>query len=466
MHPPGLRREPSQPQPLRARLSAVDWWIYVAGVLVVVVLGVVVWLVLRGPGNAADAAWLDDKADGEIVYCSGRDVSRSQQRSVDDFNNGAQSGQAKARLVDDLDSSQTADGERLAYLRALEDGECDVVYLDVIYTAEFASKTLLRDMTSYLQDSGADETFDPRMMKTVTWEGRRWGAPKQLDAGMIFYRTDGDEEPVSWQQILARATPAPGEKPGLRLQLDAYEGLMVVFLELAYAAGAQPIVSEDGNTADVDQPETRAALAFMREAIQRRAVPKQVTSQGDAGSFYAFSTGRARFLRSWPYVESRFLPEAQRADDEASSTAPARYETARNHGVAALPPWKPGMARVGILGGHNLAIPRSAKNPEGALHLIDFLTSRTQIRRDATTASLAPVLPELWNDPAVQADPALSAVNDLDLQLRPMLTNYAEVSSAIYNTLRRVLRTRQSEEQLGETLRKLDGDVQALLDGE
>ncbi len=444
----------------------VHWrWGLGAALLLVAIVVLVVFVIGGNDDGKVDVAWLDDEPSGDIVYCSGEDVSRTQHRSVDEFNAGEQSGGSEARLVDNFASSPTAEGQRREYLRRIERGECDVVYLDVIYMAEFASKDLLRDMTEYLDSVDADDVFDARMMRTVSHADKLWGVPKQLDGGVIFYRTDTEHAPESWQQVLSRATPRPGERPGLRLQLDAFEGLTVVFLELAEAAGAEPIVSDDGETANIDQPQALAALQFMRDAIGRRAVPESVTRQGDAGSYYAFSSGRARFLRSWPFVESRLQPDAKIAADRGSATAPARYETARNHGVSPLPPWQAGGERVGVLGGHNLVIPRTATNPEAALHLVDFLTSREQILLDAKEGSLAPVRPDVWREPAVEANRALSAVEDTELQLRPVIPEYAAVSSKIYTTLRRVLRTQQSDEGLRSALEEIDTEVQTVLDG-
>lgn len=454
----GIRR-PLPSRPITRR----HWerWAAAAAILVALVAG---WFVLRGGGDEVDPGWLGKEPEGKIVYCSGEDVSESQRRSVEDYNDSEDSGESKATLVDDFGSSETADGQRREYLKRLEVGQCDVVYLDVIYMSEFADKKLLRDMTRYLDGIDAEDQFDDKMMRTVAHEGKRWGVPKHLDGGLIYFRTDRGDAPASWHEILTRAVPGAGERPGLRFQLDAYEGLTVVFLELAYAAGADSIVSEDGKTANIDQPETLAALNFMRAAIRRRAVPRAVTRQGDAGSFYAFSTGRATYLRSWPYVETLLRVEAQRAKADGSGTAAARGRTAENHGVAPLPPWTPGGRRVGILGGHNLVIPRSAKNPEGALHLIRFLTGEKQILEDARTASLAPVLTELWREPEVRADPALSAVNDLELELRPVIANYAQISQKIYERLRRALRNEQSRDGLAEVLREIEDEVQAVLD--
>jgi ABC-type glycerol-3-phosphate transport system substrate-binding protein len=442
----GRRHSPvQQPRPVSPR-------VYGLGALVLVLLAAGSWLVFMGPAHTR-----------EIVYCSGEDVSGSQHRSVADFNRSPKHGGSKARLVDDFGQAKTADGQRQEYLRRLPAGECDVVYLDVIYMPEFASKNLLRDMTSYVDGRGGTETFDAGMMKTVTYHGKRWGVPKQLDAGVLFFRADSGGPPTSWQQVLQEAVPRPGHPPGLRLQLDGYEGLTVVFLELAYAAGAKPIVSEDGKRANLDQDETFAALNFLRQAIKRGAVPHTVTTLGDEGSFDVFSRGRAKFLRSWPYIESRFRREAAAAEARGSNTAAARYVTASHHGVVSLPPWKPGGPTVGILGGHNLVIPRSARNPEGAMDLVDFLTSPDQVLEDARTASLAPALTELSNDERVGDNPALGAVQDDVLELRPMIPQYHLVSREIYTTLRRVLRTDRSPQGLREELHELNRRVQDLL---
>ncbi len=400
-----------------------------------------------------------------ITYCSGKDVSFTQGRSVRDFNASDSAGGAKAKLVDDFESAETADSQRAEYFARIGNGECDVVYLDVAYTPEFASKGLLQDMTSFMKEENREENFDDRMMATVAFDDKLWGVPKQLDGGVIFFRTDaGSAAPETWRQVLDASVPQGSEKPGLRFQLDAFEGLTVVFLELAYAAGAQSIVSADGKTARVDQKGTLTALRFMQEALARRAAPRSVLRTGDAGSFYNFSIGRAKFLRSWPYKQKQFLSEALRAAKAGNGTADARLRTARNLGVAPLPPWSVGADKVGVLGGHNLAIPKTSKHREEALRLVEFLTTSDQILTDAKQASLYPVLTRLASNPDVQADPALQAVDEIRLEPRPIIPQYADVSRVIYRALRRVLQNGQSRDRLPGELRRIDTQVQAVLD--
>lgn len=438
-----------------------------AGVGLVAVVVALVMIFGGGGGGDDDhgvarMSWLDEEASGEVVYCSGADVSGTQRRSVADFNTSSVHGGAHATLADNI--SPTADGQRNEYLKRTKDGACDVLYLDVIHTPEFASRGLLYDLSDYLDKDDAGLAFEPKMLATVTYDRKVWGVPKQLDGGVLYYRRDRVSRPRTWRSLAAAAEPDPGELPRLRLQLDAYEGLTVAFLKIAYAAGADPIVSEDGKTANLDQPGTLKALTLLQSAIRRKALPRSVTDQEEKGSLYVFEVGRASFLRSWPYAESVIQRDAQEAEDEGNTTAPERRQAADNLAVAPLPPWTSDGPRVGILGGHNLVIPRDAKNPRGALHLIKFLTSEEQILKDAKQGSLAPVLTSLWNSEDVRDSPALRAVNAVELIPRPVIPSYWRVSRTIYTSLRRVLNNVQSKETLPGTLRELQAAVQNELD--
>jgi multiple sugar transport system substrate-binding protein len=458
---PAVTRGPYDPPPKRDLPGYAIPAAIALGVIVIVVVVLVVVLGGKGGGHVASPGWLDDAPSGDVVYCSGEDVSLSQQRSVQEFNQSAAGSTAHASLVE---VSPKADRQRQEYLDLTASSKCDVVYLDVIYSAEFAARDLLYDMTDYLAADRLGAKLDSRMMKTVVYDKRRWGVPKQLDGGVLYHRRDLFDTPRTWRRLIAAAKPDAGELPRLRLQLDAFEGLTVIFLEIAYAAGAEPIVSDDDKTAHIDQPGTLKALELLQSAIRRGSVPREVLEQGDIGSRWAFSVGRAAFLRGWPYIASRLRVDAEQATRQHKPSAPQRRTTAANLGVSPLPAWKLGGERVGILGGHNLVIPRNAKNPKGALHLIDFLLSEGQVLADARLASQAPVRSDLWDRDGVRNSPALTAFRDERLVSRPIMTNYWRVSQQIYETLRRVLKTGQSKETLAPALHQLQADVQAVLD--
>jgi len=417
---------------------------------------------LTGPDDqakVADPLWVGQRSAGVVRYCTGEDISRSQQRSVEDFNR-LYRGRPRAVLVQTTSTADAAHDEYVQILSEDQQNQCDVVYLDLIYMPEFASERLLYDMTAYLREDDRIGRFDEAMAATVRYEKRLWGVPKQLDAGVLFMRTDkGLRVPRSWDDLFEQSLPRrPGELPRLRFQAAGYEGLTVVFLELAYSAGGTSIISADGKRANIDQEPAIKALNAMRRAIGR-SVPKQAINQADKGSLSVFERGRALFMRSWPFAAARIEADADEAERRHRRDADVLRRTAENFRVVPLPPWQRHGESVGILGGHDLVMPANSNNPRGALQLIDFLTGFRQVRQDAQEYAQFPVLKSVARDPDV-SNKTLAAINRTRIEPRPVIANYAEVSKIISDGLNKAL---QEGKPVRETLRAIEQDVQEKL---
>jgi multiple sugar transport system substrate-binding protein len=435
------------------------------GVLLVVA-GLLV-LILGGDPDEPDRvvvspAWLNKPPSGPVRFCGGEDVSAGQRRSERDFNRRFPGSKATFD-----EASFTADSHHDLYLKLIERGkdDCDVIILDVVYMREFVAKDLLYDMTPYLEADDRQADFVDQAMKMAEYEGKLWGVPTQLEVGVLYYRADRvPRAPSSWQDVYQQAKPrSPDNLPGLRLQRGPYEGLTVVFLEFAYAAGARPIISEDGETADIDQPQVRDALRFMRNAIGDRVIPDVEQPQIDEGNLEMYELGRARFLRGWPYVSARI--EEDPADPRKRRTRRVRRTTAENTTIVSLPPWQRGGQSVGVLGGHNLVIPRSARHPSAALHLIEFLTSHKQVRRGAEEDSGSlPVLKIVADDPDLRRNRKLvKAVKATKAMPRPSIPEYAEVSKIISDGVEAVLDA-DDDAAAWKKLQQIERDVQKVLD--
>ena len=365
--------------------------------------------------KAVDPASMEG-ATGEVTYCTGKDTSGAQKESVKIFNEENPDLQAKL-----LEFPESADEQRNQFVQRQEakSGECDIFYADVIWTAEFASQKWLLDMTPYVKDREAE--FIPATLETVNYDGKTWAVPKQSDAGFLYYRTDQvDSVPATWQEVYEIAA----ENDGIVYQGAAYEGLTVDFMEISLAAGGK-VLSDDGKTAEFDSPENLKALQFMVDGIKDGAANKSVTTYMEEQARRAFESGRATFMRNWPYAFSI---------GKANKKAP-EFE------VAPYPEFEGG-GKGGILGGHNLVISAFSKNPGGALKLIDFLTSEESEKRDAEKYSLAPVLQATYDDEAVQK--ALPFAEELKQAIgqagsRPVSPVYPQISQAIYKNVNEAL---------------------------
>lgn len=424
-------------------------------------------LIARDSDHVVSTDWLEKPSAAPVRFCSGKDVSSTElrtgptagmhQRAVDDY--VASFPSAKAVFVP---NSTVANKQREYYLRLIEQDskECDVIFLDVTYMAEFADEDLLYDMTPYLDAHGRRAEFNDQMIKTATYHKKLWGVPKQLDAGVLFYRKDRARAPSSWQDVYRQAKRAGSARyPGLRLQRETNEGLTVVFLELAYAASdGRPIISEDGTTANIDEPEVLDAMMFLRHAVRDRVIP--ATETGNEGSVDVYERGRASFLRGWPFVAARIQEDVDRLGKERK----ARRETARETRIVSLPPWRSGGTSFGVLGGHNLVIPRSAGNPEGALHFIDYLTRDEQVRKDERLSAQFPVLKAVAEDESsITNRDLVRAIRETKVLSRPPIPNYAPVSDVIAEGVQDVLQGPDDEASVGRTLARMDDDVQRLL---
>ena len=383
-----------------------------------------------GGGAAPDAEKVGQaKAEGDVTWCIGKDTSGAFQTVVDSFNEANPN--AKAEL---LQLPEAADEQRRLQIQRLrgESPECDVLGMDVIWTAEYAAQGWLLDVSDFISENG--DQFIESTVTTTEYEGKNWAVPFNSNAGFVYFRTDQvDQAPEDWQTLYEQAQ----QNDGLVYQGARYEGLTVNFLEYLYSAGGS-VLSEDGSEATADSQEVIDVLKFMREGIQSGAVPKAVTTYMEEESRRAFEAGNATFMRNWPYAYS-LGKESKIADDFEVTTFPA-YE---------------GNEGAGVLGGYDLAISAYSQNPEGSLAFIEHATGPEQQKIMATEASLPPTLTEVYDDPAVKkAMPFAAELRTAIEQAepRPVSPVYPQISEAIYNNVFAVLQGDASPEEAASTM--------------
>jgi multiple sugar transport system substrate-binding protein len=393
-----------------------------------------------GGGGAPDTESVTQaKAQGDITWCIGKDTTGAFSTVVKNFNKANPNANAKL-----LELPTAADEQRRLQVQRLEaeSPECDLLGVDVIWTAEYAAQGWVLDVTDAL-NKRKDE-FIPSTVETTEFDGKYWAIPFNTNAGFIYWRTDqaGNQPPQSWEDMYTAAQ----QDNGLVYQGARYEGLTVNFLELLYSAGGN-VVNQDGTQATADSQETRDVLEFMQKGIDDGAVPKAVTTYMEEESRRAFEAGKSTFMRNWPYAYA-LGKESKIANDFAVSTFP---EYGGNPGA-------------GVLGGYNLAISAYSENPEGALAFANFATSPDAQVIQASKASLPAVLTEVYDDPQVKkAAPFAAELRKAVEQAkpRPVSPVYPQISEAIYNNVFAVL---QGDMSPDEAATKMNDEIQQALE--
>jgi multiple sugar transport system substrate-binding protein len=364
-----------------------------------------------GGGEKAPAADTGT-AKGDVTWCIGKDTSGAYGTAIDLFKK--ENPNVNVKLVQLPESADEQRTQLVQRLRA-ESDECDVLGMDTIWTAEFASQEWLQDTSDIIEPRQDD--WLPTTLETAKYEDKYWAVPYHTNAGFLYYRTDEVKQvPDGWEDVYKEA----GAGNGIVYQGAAYEGLTVAFCELLYSGGGA-VLSEDGQSVEVDSPEGQAALEFMANGVKNGDAPKAVTTYMEEESRRAFESGNATFMRNWPYAYA-LGKESKIADDFDITTFPS-FE---------------GGEPASVLGGINLGISAFAKNPEGAAAFIDYATGPEVQKTNFLESASPPATAAPYDDPEVQkknpfASDLKAAVEQG--QVRPVSPVYPQITEAIYTNV-------------------------------
>jgi len=312
----------------------------------------------------------------------------------------------------------------------------DVMSLDVIWTAEFASSGWITPIST--RPFPLSQFLRPAVA-TATYQGHLYAVPFTSNATLLYYRSDilakaGVKPPGTWSQLsrLARTLAPRFGLAGYGTQLQAYEGLTVNFAEAVQSAGGS-LLSANGTAVTVDSPQATRALDFLVSGLREGWIPQAALGWNEESSRQAFEAGKLLFLSNWPYVYG-----------QASERSPGN-KVAGKFAVTALPgPHGPGSS---TLGGANLAISAYAPHPATALAFIKFLTSMGSERQVLLHSALPPVWTSLYSQPSlVRRFPFLPVLKRaiLTARPRPAIVNYNQFSLAVSSAVHQALAQRQS----------------------
>ncbi|MHB8877342.1 MAG: ABC transporter substrate-binding protein [Myxococcaceae bacterium] len=296
------------------------------------------------------------------------------------------------------------------FLTSLEGraAEFDVLVVDVVWVAEFARAGWIAELSGAFPPGELRADFLAGPAEAVTLEGQVYAVPWYVDVGLLYYRSDlVPRAPRTYQEFEAFAAAAKVRDPSLQgyvWQGRQYEGLVCNAYEAIWGHGGGS--QEDGRLL-LDTPAAVAAVGYLRSLVARGLSPPSVTSAAEEETRRAFQSGRAVFMRNWPYA----FAEAQRPD------SPVRGKVE----VAALPSLS-GEPGPGALGGWQLAVNAWSPRPRRAAAeaLIRHLTSPAAALTLALAYGRNPARSAVYRDPALIAQaPFIAGLLPRVLEARP-----------------------------------------------
>jgi multiple sugar transport system substrate-binding protein len=383
---------------------------------------------------------------GPITFAIGKDDPGWVQGVITGWNKRHPGQKVTLLLLPEAANDQLA---QLAANLQAKSGEYDVIDMDVVWTAEFASNgwilPLPRSQFPELKD------FLTPAVDTAMYQGRLYAVPDYSNADLLYYRKDilakaGKQPPRTWaqlQQLAETVAPRYGLQ-GYAGTLAPYEGLTVNFAAAVQSAGGS-IVSPEGTKVTVDSPQALQGLEFLVQGVRRGWIPRVALTYEETSAQDAFEAGRFLFLDDWPDAYA------------ALSVKGPQNKVYGKFEVTSLPGRSgPGS---GSLGGANLAISAYSRHQRTALDFIKYMTDLANERQMLEQGAFPPVWTQLYTDKSLISRyhylPVLERAIS-SAQPRPAITNYDQaslaISSAVYQALTGQKNPRQALAELAGQL--------------
>ncbi len=317
--------------------------------------------------------------------------------------------------------------------------EPDVFLMDIAWLAQFQAARWLEPLDAYAaQDQFKTDHFFQNILSLAdTRGGRLWALPVYVDAGLLYARQDLLDRyhlpfPQTWQDLVQDCrTIQTGElqagRPtsGFVWQGAQYEGLVCNFLEFAGSNGGG--LKVDGQV-QVNTPQNRQALAFMRALIRDHISPPNTYSEmKEEETRLAFQNSPTVFERNWPYAWA--LHQAADSPVRGKITA------------GPLPHFPKGESRA-ALGGWHIGLSKYSGRKAEAWKFIRFVTSFATQKKMVLQLGWNPGRRDVYADPEVlRSAPYLKVLAPVFQTAvpRPMVPYYTELSAVLQRHLHQCL---------------------------
>lgn len=402
-------------------------------------------------GGKKDAA--DSGGDGVVTvkFSFDQGVGQPTQQIVDEFNESQDKIKVETVLLPQ-DANQVHDD----FVNKLASGDTsvDIMGLDVVYMAEFASAGWLMDLSEEIDSSYTDGMLEGPV-EGATYDGKLIAAPWFTNSSVMFYRKDvvdalGAEVPSTyegWMELADKAVGMEGIEYGADFQAAQSEALVCNWVEFIWNNGGE-ILDESGAPV-IDTQENIEATKIMKKLVDEYA-PDGVTTYTETESEQLFKEGKSLFIRDWSGFWSTGQGEGSKVTDKIGATN--------------LPIGPNGEEPHACLGGLNLVVNNAISDEQKAasIEFIKYMISEETQKEMTLISSQPPVVKSVYTDEEILEEiPFYAEFFDVIQggKSRPKSPQYAKVSDAIQRNIHQALTGGQDVET---ALEKLQSEVEEL----
>lgn len=320
--------------------------------------------------------------------------------------------------------------------------DVDVIEMDTIWTAQFASAGWVQDIGSRITDPIKSDVPESAL-SAVRYQGKLYGMPWFNSAKHLFYNakllSDAgfDAPPATLDEFVeqAKATTKDGNWGSTWCWMQA-ESLICDWVSIMFTQKGAQILDDNGKAVFNTMGGTEALQWMVDILYTHNAADPASLQQTESDVLRSLETGKYALTYNWEGT----LPEAN---------DPAKSQAAPNVKIALLPGSKD-VKSSSVNGSEGWAILANSKRQDAAWALLEYMVSPAWQKKAALTVGDYPVLSSLYSDPDLQAnveDFPIYGEQFQYLAVRPQVPGYAQKSDIIQRYLHEALLQNMSPQE-------------------
>ena len=316
-------------------------------------------------------------------------------------------------------------------------GEIDIVLLDNIWTADFASRGILEPVPSAFR-SVIENDIISQIYNANVYNGKMWGVPFLANFQLLYTNLDllkaaGFSSPPETLEDLKHMAIAAKQKGVIEYPVfDSLRSEEVLVCELVWLSGAFGNSWKSAGPVRLNCTENINAVEYLLDLKKEGLLNPYSLTSGEMFAADVFSWGDALFTSNWTFLIGRLL------EKEDIHSLPDF-----NFTVSVLPVSSKSGIDISesstVSGFQGLAVLEASLNKQHAWDFIKFLSSPDFQRKYLDEF---PVWKNVWNEESANSADSFFSVKRNQVQgakVRPVHPRYQEISAIIQDWVYKIL---------------------------